>query len=49
MPRDFKTELEAAWSAFLAKLPDRSELSDYQLQRSKELFAAGFAAAWSGK
>lgn len=45
MQRDLKTEVEAAWKAYAATLPDSSELSDYQLARSKELFEAGYLTA----
>jgi hypothetical protein len=45
MPRDLKAEVEAAWKAYADDLPDRSELSAYQLARSKELFVAGYLAA----
>ena len=44
MSPELQQKIETAWSAQLADLPDRSELSAYQLARSKELFMAGYLA-----
>lgn len=51
MPLDHITDpaLEAAWQATLARLPDRHELSDYQVARARDLFAAGWLAALNQK
>jgi len=40
-------KLESAWESFLATLRDRRELSDYQIQRTREIFEAGWKAAKS--
>jgi hypothetical protein len=46
MPLDHMTDpaLEAAWQATLARLPDRHELSDYQIARARDLFVSGWLA-----
>jgi hypothetical protein len=45
MPPELQQQIDAAWETYVATLPDRSELSVYQLARSKELFTAGWVAA----
>lgn len=47
MPLDHFThpDLDAAWQATLARLPDRHELSPYQIARARDLFTAGWLAA----
>jgi ribosome modulation factor len=42
MPRD--DQIEAAWQAFLARLPDRRELTPYQVERTRQIFVAGWLA-----
>lgn len=44
MPPELQQQIDAAWETYMATLPDRSELSAYQLARSKELFTAGWLA-----
>jgi hypothetical protein len=45
MNPELQAKIDAAWTAYQQTLPDRSELSAYQLARSKELFTAGYLAA----
>jgi hypothetical protein len=45
MQPDLKKAIDAAWSLYVATIPDRSDLSDYHLARDKELFTAGYLEA----
>ena len=36
---------KAAWQAFLARLPDRRELTPYQIERTRQIFVAGWIAS----
>lgn len=45
MQPDLKKAIDAAWSHYVATIPDRSDLSDYHLARDKELFTDGYLAA----
>lgn len=38
------TPIDKAWSAFADTMPDRSELSVYQMERTREIFTAGLRA-----
>jgi hypothetical protein len=43
-PKPDPTPIDKAWSAFADTMPDRSELSIYQMERTREIFTAGFRA-----
>lgn len=40
MPPD--DALEAAWREFASRLPDRSDITPYQVARTREIFEAGW-------